>query len=306
MERKMSEIEIAPDVAEALAQKRPVVALESALITHGLPQPVNLRVARMMEEVVREEGAVPATIAILDGVARVGLAPAALERIAQASDAVKVSLRDLPATLALGRTGGTTVAATMALAHRAGVAVFATGGIGGVHRGHPEDVSADLTALSSTPLIVVCAGAKAILDLPRTLEGLETLGVPVVGYGTDTFPAFTSRSSGLPVPIRADSPQEVAAIARARETLGLQSAILVCVPIPAEAELPWTEAETEIAAAVAEAESRGIAGRDVTPFLLAHLAERTAGRSRAANEILLFNNARAAARIAAAFVGPVV
>ncbi|HHH41678.1 MAG TPA: pseudouridine-5'-phosphate glycosidase [Chloroflexi bacterium] len=283
--------------------KTPTVALESALITHGLPRPTNLEVARRLEAAVRAEGAVPATVAILEGMAHVGLTPGQLERLAQEPNPVKVSLRDLPAILAQGRTGGTTVAATMHLAHRAGVQVFATGGIGGVHRGHPDDVSADLPALASIPMVVVCAGAKAILDLPRTLERLETLGVPVVGYGTDTFPAFTSRSSGLPVSARADTPEEVAAMARARDRLGLRAALLVCVPIPEEAEWPWEEAQAEIEEAVAEAEARGVQGKDLTPFLLARLAERTGGRSLAANEALLLNNARVAARIARALVG---
>ncbi|MBN1179144.1 MAG: pseudouridine-5'-phosphate glycosidase [Anaerolineae bacterium] len=297
----MEGVTVAPHVAEALALGRPVVALESALITHGMPAPVNLDVARQMEAVVEAEGAVPATVAVVDGQARVGLAPAEIEALADHATPFKVSLRDLPAALAQGRTGGTTVAATMALAHRAGVAVFATGGIGGVHRGHPEDVSADLMALSTTPMTVVCAGAKAILDLPRTLEALETLGVPVVGYGTDTLPAFTSRSSGLPVPLRADTPAEVAAMMRARAALDLCCAILVCVPIPEEAALPWEDVEGEIAAVVAEAEAGGIAGRDVTPFLLARLSEQTAGRSRDANVALLLHNACMAARIACSY-----
>ena len=291
-------MKVNPEAAKALAENAPVVALESALITHGLPRPLNLEVARELEAVVREEGATPATVAILDGMPHIGLSPAQLEALAQASDPAKVSLRDLPAVVAQKRTGGTTVAATMHLAHRAGVRVFATGGIGGVHRGHPEDVSADLFALASIPIVVVCAGAKAILDLDRTLETLETLGVPVVGYGTDAFPAFTSRSSGLPVPLRADTPAEVAAMARARDALGLRAAILVTVPIPEEAAIPWEEAQAEIDAAVAEAEARGIGGRDLTPFLLSRLAERTQGRTLAANRALLVNNARTAARIA--------
>jgi len=291
-------MKVNPEVAKALAENAPVVALESALITHGLPRPLNLEVARELEAVVREEGATPATVAILDGVPHIGLSPAQLEALAQVSDPAKVSLRDLPAVVAQKRTGGTTVAATMHLAHRAGVRVFATGGIGGVHRGHPEDVSADLFALASIPIVVVCAGAKAILDLDRTLETLETLGVPVVGYGTDAFPAFTSRSSGLPVPLRADTPAEVAAMARARDALGVRAAILVTVPIPEEAAIPWEEAQAEIDAAVAEAEARGIGGRDLTPFLLSRLAERTQGRTLAANRALLVNNARTAARIA--------
>ncbi len=291
-------IAVDPGVAQALAAGKPVVALESALITHGLPAPINLDVARQLEAVVREEGALPATVAVLDGVARVGLTPAELEQLAGTTDAAKVSLRDLPVVVARGGSGGTTVAATMHLAHQAGVPVFATGGIGGVHRGHPEDVSADLTALSRIPMIVVCAGAKAILDLGRTLETLETLGVSVVGYGTDDFPAFTSRSSGLPVAAQAEDPEAVAAMARARDTLALRAAILVTVPIPKAAALPWSEAEDEIEAAVTEAEERGISGKALTPFLLARLSERTGGRSRKANEVLLRNNARVAARIA--------
>ena len=291
-------IAVDPGVAQALAAGRPVVALESALITHGLPAPINLDIARQLEAVVREEGALPATVAVLDGVARVGLTPAELEQLAGMTDAAKVSLRDLPVVVAQGGSGGTTVAATMHLAHQASVPVFATGGIGGVHRGHPEDVSADLTALSRIPMIVVCAGAKAILDLGRTLETLETLGVTVVGYGTDDFPAFTSRSSGLPVAAQAEDPEAVAAMARARDALALRAAILVAVPIPEAAALPWSEAEDEIEAAVAEAEERGISGRALTPFLLARLSERTGGRSREANEVLLRNNARVAARIA--------
>lgn len=298
--RQDTAVEIGPDVAQALSQGAPVVALESALITHGLPRPANLEVARRLEETARAEGAVPATVAVLEGRACVGLTPAQLERLAGEPNPAKVSLRDLPAVAALRLTGGTTVAATMHLAHRAGVRVFATGGIGGVHRGHPDDISADLPALASIPMVVVCAGAKAILDLPRTLEWLETLGVPVVGYATDTFPAFTSRSSGLPVSARADTPEEVAAMARARDRLGLQAALLVCVPVPEEAEWPWAEAQAEIEAAVAEAEARGIRGKELTPFLLARLAERTGGRSLDANEALLVNNARVAARIAQA------
>jgi pseudouridine-5'-phosphate glycosidase len=214
---------IATEVAQALRGDRPVVALESALITHGFPRPLNLDVAREMEETVRQEGAVPATIAVLEGRPCVGLSREQMEHLAAEPAPVKISLRDLPAAVARGATGGTTVAATMHLAHRAGLRVFATGGIGGVHRGHPEDVSADLPALASIPMVVVCAGAKAILDLPRTLEMLETLGVPVVGYGTDTLPAFTSPTSGLPLPLRADSPEEVAAMARARDGLGLRA-----------------------------------------------------------------------------------
>ncbi len=291
---------IAPEVEQALREGRPVVALESALITHGLPRPLNRDVTREMEEAVRQEGAIPATIAVLEGRPSIGLSPDQIERLAAEPSPVKISLRDLPAAVARGATGGTTVAATVHLAHRAGLRVFATGGIGGVHRGHPEDVSADLLALGSIPMVVVCAGAKAILDLPRTLEMLETLGVPVVGYGTDTFPAFTSPTSGLPLPLRADSPEEVAAMARARDDLGLRAALLVTVPVPEDAAIPWEEAESEIAAVVAEAEERGIRGPALTPYLLARLAHQTDGRSLRANRALLLRNARVAARIARA------
>ncbi|MCX7855834.1 MAG: pseudouridine-5'-phosphate glycosidase [Anaerolineae bacterium] len=288
------------EVKEAIRDGRPVVALESALITHGLPRPLNLEVAREMEETVREEGAIPATIAVLEGCPCIGLSLEQMERLAAEPAPVKISLRDLPAAVARRATGGTTVAATMHLAHQAGLRVFATGGIGGVHRGHPEDVSADLFALASIPMVVVCAGAKAILDLPRTLEMLETLGVPVIGYDTDTFPAFTSPTSGLPLPLRADSPEEVAAMARARDGLSLRAALLVTVPVPEEESIPWEEAQAEIEAAVAEADVQGIRGPALTPYLLARLAHQTDGRSLRANRALLVQNARIAARIARA------
>ncbi len=293
----MPDILLAPDVAQALRDGHPVVALESALITHGLPRPLNMDVAREMEEMVRQEGAVPATIAVLEGQPCIGLEPEQMERLAAEPSPVKISLRDLPAVVARRATGGTTVAATMHLAHRAGLRVFATGGIGGVHRGHPEDISADLPALASIPIVVVCAGAKAILDLPRTLEMLETLGVPVVGYGTDTFPAFTSPTSGLLLSLRADSPEEVAAMARARDDLGLRTAILVTVPVPEEDGIPWEEAQSEIETIVAQAEREGIHGPALTPYLLARLAQQTDGRSLRANRALLLQNARVAARI---------
>jgi pseudouridine-5'-phosphate glycosidase len=289
-----------PDVGQALAEHGPIVALESALITHGFAPPANLDIARRMQAAVREEGAQAATIAMLDGHPRVGLSDEELARLAADRTARKVSLRDLPIVAAQGGNGGTTVAATITLAYRAGIQVFATGGIGGVHRGHPEDVSADLLALSSTPIVVVCAGAKAILDLPRTLEHVETHGVPVIGYGTDEFPAFYSRRSGLDVDARADTPEEVAHMAQARSELGLSAAILVCVPVPEPDELPYGEAEAAIARAVKEAQAAGVSGKRVTPFLLARLVELTAGRARRANEALLLNNARVAARIARA------
>lgn len=293
-------VHVLPEVRRSLSEGAPVVALESALITHGLPTPSNLEVARRMEATAREEGCTPATIALLDDGVHIGLTDGELSRLAEAQGAHKVSLRDLPAALAQGWVGGATVAATMHLAHQAGIDVFATGGIGGVHRGAPQDVSADLTALATIPLVVVCAGAKVILDLPRTLEALETRGVAVVGYGTDRFPAFTSRSSGLPVSIRLDGVDGVAALVRARDALDLRAAVLVCVPIPAAAALPLDYSEAEIEAAVAEARAQGVLGKDLTPFLLTRLAQRTHGRSQEANEALLISNTRVAAGIAKA------
>ena len=293
-------IRLMKDIAVALAEGAPVVALESALITHGFAPPANLDIARQMQAAVREEGALATTVAVLEGEARVGLTGDELARLASDRTARKVSLRDLPAVLAQRASGGTTVAATMHLAHRAGVRVFATGGIGGVHRGHPEDISADLPALASIPIIVVCAGAKAILDLPRTLEYLETHGVPVIGYGTEEFPAFYSRHSGLGVDTRVETPEEVAQMAQARAELGLPAALLVCVPVPEADELPAGEAETAIAQAVGEADAAGVSGKALTPFLLARLVELTSGRARRANEVLLLNNARVAAGIARA------
>jgi pseudouridine-5'-phosphate glycosidase len=279
---------------------RPVVALESALITHGFAPPANLEIAQRMEAAVREEGALPSTIAVLEGKAQVGLSGEELVRLAALAPgqmARKISLRDLAPALAQGASGGTTVAATIHLAHQAGIRVFATGGIGGVHRDHPEDVSADLLALASIPIIVVCAGAKAILDLPCTLQYLETHGVPVIGYGTEEFPAFYSRRSGLRVDARVETSEEMA---QARTELGLTAALLVCVPVPASDELLAGEAEAAIAQAVEEAEAAGISGKDLTPFLLKRMVELTGGRAQRANEALLVNNARVAARIAQA------
>ncbi|MBN1979637.1 MAG: pseudouridine-5'-phosphate glycosidase [Anaerolineae bacterium] len=296
----MGALRIAAEIAQALEEKAPVVALESALITHGFAPPANLDIAQRMEAAVRAEGAIPATIAILAGKARIGLSEKELEQLAADRSARKVSLRDLPVLLAQGGNGGATVAATMHLAHRAGIRVFCTGGIGGVHRGHPEDASADLIALATTPIVTVCAGAKAILDLPRTLEVLETHGVPVIGYTTDEFPAFYSRRSGLGVDARVETPEQVAQIAQMRTTLGLSTALLVCVPVPEADHLPAEEAEAAIAQAIAEAEEKGIGGKAVTPFLLARMVELTSGRARQANEALLLNNARTAAHIARA------
>jgi len=297
-----------PAVRDALARREAVVALESALITHGFDHPSNLHVVRRMESAVRDEGAFPATIAVIEGQPRVGLSDDDLQHLAAATSSdspeqpSKLSLRDLPAALTQGLTGGTTVAATMHLAHLAGITVFATGGIGGVHRNHPEDVSADLTALARTPIVVVCSGAKAILDLPRTREVLETKGVPIVGYKTPWFPAFYSRRSDLPVDVTASDPLQVARLAAARSCLDLPAALLVCVPVPGPAALPIHEPERAIARALEGAEAEGVTGKDLTPFLLARIVDLTGGAARHANEALLVNNARIAARVAVAML----
>ncbi len=293
-------LDILPSVRDALDQNLPVVALESTLITHGLPYPENLSTAQQLEVTVREHGATPATIAILGGRIRVGLDAAELAYLARAEGVRKVSRRDLPIVVAQGGDGATTVAATMIVARLAGIRVFATGGIGGVHRGHPFDVSADLPELARTPVVVVCAGAKAILDLPLTLEWLETHGVPVLGYGTDTFPAFYTRSSGLPVDVRVDTPEEVATIARCKWSLGLDGGLLVTVPCPPEQAMPSAPVEAAIEQALEEAEREGVRGKAVTPYLLARVTELTGGESMAANIALLRNNAAVAAQIAAA------
>jgi pseudouridylate synthase len=294
-----------PAVRAALDDNRPVVALESTVISHGLPWPENLEVARGMEAAVRDGGAMPATIAVLGGRIHVGLDDADLERLARSPDIGKVSRRDFPVILAQGGDGATTVAGTMIAAHQAGIRVMATGGIGGVHRGDRTDVSADLPELARTPVLVVASGAKAILDLPATLEWLETWGVPVVGYRTDELPAFYSRESGLRLEARADSPAEAAAIARTLWDRGFTSGMLLCVPCPEEAALPAAEVEDAIAQAVCEAGEQGIRGKAVTPFLLARVAALTGGRAKAANLALLRNNARVAAAVAAALAdGP--
>lgn len=288
----------APEVEAALAENRPVVALESTVVAHGMPYPANLEVAQETQAAVRAAGALPAMIGIVAGRFTVGLSQETIEDFARRDDVAKVSRRDLAATLAGERHGATTVAATMIGAHLAGIEVFATGGIGGVHRGAGQsfDVSADLTELGRTPVAVVSAGAKAILDLPRTLEVLETLGVPVVGYGTDEFPAFYSRSSGLPVSASVAGAAEAAALLRAQRELGLETGVLIANPIPAEAEM--ADAEDFIAQALGEAEAQGIVGREVTPFLLGRLAELSEGRTQAANRALIVDNARVAAEIA--------
>lgn len=288
------------EVEEALASNQAVVALESTVIAHGLPRPLNLQAARRLEQIVREEGALPATIAILKGVLTVGLSEDELEHVAESSDIKKISRRDLSLAVARYWDGATTVASTMWIAHRAGVRVFATGGIGGVHRGALPDVSADLPELAQTPMIVVASGAKIVLDLAATREWLETHGVTLLGYGTDELPAFYSRTSGLAVDARVDEPQEVALISEAQRALGTEGAILVTVPIPAEHEVPAATLEEALKAALAEAETEGIKGRDLTPFLLTRMGEQSHGATLAANVALLENNARVAARIARA------
>jgi pseudouridine-5'-phosphate glycosidase len=290
------------EVSAARIAGSPVVALESTLITHGFPYPANVETALAMEAAIREEGAIPATIAVLHGQVKIGLTQEEIELLARLGQegVRKCSRRDLPIVVGLKQHGATTVAGTMIVAHMAGIKVFATGGIGGVHRGHPEDVSADLIELGRTPITVVCAGAKSILDLPLTLEVLETQGVPVVGYQTGELPAFYSRTSGLPIDQRVDSPEEVAAIAAARDALKLGHGILVTVPVPEADELPADEAEHAIAAATRQADEAGITGKDVTPFVLGKVLELTGGRSRDANIAALVNNARIGARIALA------
>ena len=278
------------------------VALESTVIAHGLPRPENVATARRLEETIRAAHALPRTIGVLRGEPVIGLSDAQVDYLGGSDEVRKLSLRDLPIALARGLDGATTVAATMWLAYRAGITVFATGGIGGVHRAvggwSSSDVSNDLDVLGRLPMVVVCAGAKALLDLAATREVLETRGVTVVGYGTDEMPAFYSRTSGLPVDVRCDTPAEVAEVVRARQALGLSGATLVTVPVPEAAEIPRAEIEPAIAQALAEAEERGLRSAEVTPFLLTCLALLTGERSLRTNLALLENNARLAARIA--------
>lgn len=296
-------IDLSPEVRDALDGGRPVVALESTIITHGMPFPQNLEVARRVEATVRESGATPATIAVMAGRIRVGLDDETLQALSRTpqDQVMKLSRADLAVCMATGRTGATTVAATMICADLAGIRVFATGGIGGVHRGVEEtmDVSADLQELARTPVTVVSAGAKAILDLPRTLELLETLGVPVIAVGQDALPAFWSRDSGLAAPLRLDDPADIAAAARMRRALGLPGGQLVVNPIPEADEIPRGRMVPLVDQALAEARAQGIAAKAVTPFLLARLFDLTAGQSLTANIALVINNARLAARIAA-------
>jgi pseudouridine-5'-phosphate glycosidase len=295
---------LSPEVSPALAAGRPVVALESTIIAHGMAYPANVETAMAVEQVVRQHGAIPATIAVIGGKLKAGLSAEEIERFGRnGPEIIKVSVRDLPFVAGRGLDGATTVAATMRIAAMAGIPVFATGGMGGVHRGAGEtfDVSADLTEMTRSNVALVTAGAKAILDLPLTLERLETDGVPVVGYRTGEFPAFYSRSSGLKVPMRAETPGEVAAIMRSKWELGLEGAVVVANPIPEADEIPASAIEPVITAALAEAARLGIRGKDVTPFLLAEIVKATKGRSLQANIALVKNNAKVASEIAAAF-----
>ena len=293
-------LNIAPEVDDALRHQRPVVALESTVIAHGLPRPQNLQTAQRLQEVVRETGATPATIAILDGKLTVGLSDDQIQALANSSDIRKISTRDISVAVAQGWNGATTVASTTWIAHRAGIKVFATGGIGGVHRGSLPDISADLPELARTPIIVVCSGAKIVLDLPATREWLETHAVTIVGYQCDELPAFYSRKSGLPIDARVESAEDVARIYRAQRELGIESALLVVVPVPAQFEVPAEELQIVLTTALEDAEWKGIAGPALTPFLLSQMAERSGGSTLRANIALLENNARVAGEIARA------
>ena len=297
-------LDFAPEVAEARTKGAPIVALESTIITHGMPFPQNLDMARKVEAEIRAHGAVPATIAVMGGRIRIGLDDVAMEQLARTPQAqvMKLSRADLAVCVATGRTGATTVAATMICAHLAGIEVFATGGIGGVHRGAETsfDISADLNELAQTPVTVICAGAKAILDLPKTLEVLETLGVPVIAYGQDQLPAFWSRESGLKAPLRMDDPAAIAQAAAVRAALGLPGGQLIANPIPPEAEIPRPVIGPIVEKALTDAAHHRIAAKAVTPYLLQRIFELTEGASLQANIALVMNNARLGARIAVA------
>jgi len=286
------------EVDSALLSNKPIVALESTVIAHGLPRPQNLETAQRLEEVIRAEGTVPATIAILRGQLCVGLSEEQIHFVAENEEIQKVSIRDLPIAIAQKWNGATTVASTSWIAHRAGIKVFATGGIGGVHRGSLPDVSGDLPALANTPIVVVCSGAKIVLDLPATREWLETYGITVIGYQCNEMAAFYSRRSGLPVDARVDSPEEVAEIFRAQQALAIGSALLVTVPVPEEFEVPAARLANALDEALREAENRQVTGRELTPFLLSSMAQTSEGATLRANIALLENNARVAAQIA--------
>jgi pseudouridylate synthase len=300
------DLEPTDEVRTALAEGRPVVALESTIISHGMPYPDNVAMAREVEEIIRNHGATPATIAVLDGVPRIGLDDAGLELLGRGQQSIrKVSIRDLPYVVARKEHGATTVAATMRLAALAGIRVFTTGGLGGVHRGAATtmDVSADLTELALTDVTVISAGVKSILDIGLTLEKLETLGVPVLGYRTDDFPAFYTRTSGYAVPLRVDSADEVAALMRAKDELSIAGGIAVANPIPADDEIPHDQIDAIIDQALSDMAKRGISGKDATPYLLGRIVEITGGDSLRANIALVKNNARLGAEIATAFAG---
>ena len=288
------------EVRTALAEGAPVVALESTIISHGMPYPQNVAMATEVEQIIRDGGAIPATIAVLGGSPRIGLSAEDLELLATDANVAKVSLRDLPYVIARRGHGATTVAATMRLAALAGIRTFVTGGLGGVHRGAQQtfDVSADLTELAQTDVAVISAGVKSILDIGLTLETLETLGVPVIGYGTDEFPAFFSRRSGFPAPMRADSPAELAAIMRTKWDLGISGGLDIANPIPEADEIPASEIDSIIEQALADMDAKGIKGKDATPYLLGRIVEITAGESLRANIALVKNNARLGAAIA--------
>jgi pseudouridine-5'-phosphate glycosidase len=297
-------ISYSKEVESAKLRGAPIVALESTIITHGMPYPGNIEMARSVEAIIRDEGAVPATIAVINGTLHIGLEPAELESLAQTTDAMKVSRADLAFAIAERRTGATTVAATMIAAARAGIKVFATGGIGGVHRGAEQsfDISADLEELARTDVIVVCAGAKAILDIPKTLEVLETRGVPVVTFGQEQFPAFWSRQSGLRSPLTLNSPAAIANFQKTRDQLGIAGGMLIANPVPQADEIPRNEMEIYISRALDSAERDEISGKAVTPYLLSTIFELTDGRSLKTNIALVENNARLAAEIAVALV----
>lgn len=300
----MIPIQYSAEVAKARATNAPIVALESTIITHGMPFPQNVETSRLVEADVRAAGAIPATIAVLGGVLHVGLEADELDRLGQAQNVAKLSRADMAACIATGGTGATTVAATMIAAHLAGIHVFATGGIGGVHRGAESsfDISADLQELAQTPVTVVAAGAKAILDLPKTFEVLETLGVPVIAYGQDMLPAFWSATSDMAAPLRMDTAAEIARAQQTRTAMGLQGGQLVTNPIPQDAQIAAEELQPIIEQALQEAECQGISAKAVTPFLLGRIFELTEGRSLTANIALVRNNARLAAQIAIAMV----
>ena len=293
-------LDVNPEVVKALEEGRPVVALESTIIAHGMPYPKNVETALAVEEVIRENGAVPATIGILSGRIKIGLTKEEIEYMAHAENVLKVSRRDLPLAISKKMDGATTVAGTMIAAHMAGIKLFVTGGIGGVHRGAGEsfDISADLEELKMTDVTVVCAGAKAILDIPATMEYLETAGVPVIAYGTDEIPAFYSRKSGVSAICRLDSPEEIGALISMKEELGLKGGVLVTCPIPEKDEIPAEEINVVIDTAIEEAEEKGIKGKESTPFLLSKVKDLTEGRSLEANIKLVLNNAEIGARIA--------